>query len=61
MPPRTYIPGLREVAADYKRYFERWSVKLDANLTDPQYAAALAANTQINTLLVALGEIEIVP
>ena len=55
MAARTYIPGLRLVARLVERYISRWQVKLEANLTEGQYACAVALLSAATECLVALG------
>jgi hypothetical protein len=61
MARRTYIPGLYAVAKLVDRYISRWNVRLQENLTAPQYACATALLNAALECIAALGDPEVGP
>lgn len=52
---KTYVPGLRTEAEDFRNYASRWFVKLDITLDDAAMAKLSAALDAIDELLIELG------
>jgi hypothetical protein len=56
MATKTYVPQLRVVLNIAHRYATRWQPKLEASLTEEQYACLVDVITAIATCLALLGE-----
>lgn len=61
MASRTYVPTLRFVTNELKKYVNRNQIKLQQNLSAPTYQLLLDLLTIADALLVALGAPDINP